>query len=119
MADLTDKKGNKVSVLNQGKGNIHQFVIVFDESNEVGGFAAYMDNDANERIFFHTETAEKYQGYGLASILASEALAATAKEGKKVVAACPYIRTYIQKHKWDGDHRPAGPADIMYVQEHL
>lgn len=118
MTELTDKQGNKVSVVQQGSGSIQQYAIVFDDTDEVGGFAAYMDN-GNERIFFHTETAPKYQGHGLASILAEQALESTRTEGKKVVAACPYIRSYIQKHKWDGEFRPAAPADIMYVQENL
>ncbi|HVW83660.1 MAG TPA: GNAT family N-acetyltransferase [Bryobacteraceae bacterium] len=46
----------------------------------------------------HTEVPDEYQGQGLAGELASAALTWARESGRKVVASCPYVKSYIKKH---------------------
>lgn len=49
-------------------------------------------------VFFHTEVRPEYEGQGLAGRLASFALDATLAAGREIVALCPYIKLYLQRH---------------------
>jgi predicted GNAT family acetyltransferase len=48
--------------------------------------------------FLHTEVPNALQGKGVGSELARGALVAVRKRGDKVVARCPFIAAFIQKH---------------------
>jgi predicted GNAT family acetyltransferase len=59
--------------------------------------------DASEQapdrvVLFHTEVIPEYEGQGLAGRLASQSLDATIASGRSVVALCPYIKAYVQRH---------------------
>jgi len=64
------------------------------------GHLAYLDyrmrGDAVE--YLHTETPEELKGRGLASELAKFALDRDLASGRKVIATCPFVKTYIKRH---------------------
>lgn len=47
----------------------------------------------------HTEVPESMEGKGYGAALAKAALDAARAEGLEVVPSCPFVRTYIQKHR--------------------
>lgn len=62
------------------------------------GLADFTDRDGR-RTFFHTETADGYEGRGLATILVAEALRATRESGLRIVAPCSMVAAYAAKHR--------------------
>jgi uncharacterized protein len=80
------------------------------------GLAAVADR-GNQRVFYHTEVDDKFEGRGLASILVTEALEATRAEGKRVVAVCPMVAAFIRKHPEFSDITdPATPEILQWAQ---
>jgi uncharacterized protein len=61
------------------------------------GLAAYVDTAA-QRIFYHTETGDEFAGQGLGSKLVAAALADTRASGRRIVALCPFVAAYVDKH---------------------
>ncbi|NQX10779.1 N-acetyltransferase [Microbacteriaceae bacterium VKM Ac-2855] len=61
------------------------------------GFAAYTRR-LGRVVFTHTEIGDGWEGHGLGSILAREALANVAESGDTVVPRCPFIAAYLRKH---------------------
>ena len=61
------------------------------------GLSSYVDDGA-QRIFYHTEVSDDFTGQGLASKLTAVALAATRDAGKRIVAVCPLVAAYLDKH---------------------
>jgi predicted GNAT family acetyltransferase len=64
---------------------------------DVAGFAAYRDT-ADARVFTHTQVADDYEGQGVGSRLARAALDDVRENGGKVVARCPFITAWLQRH---------------------
>lgn len=64
---------------------------------ELAGFAEYRDVDG-ARVFTHTEVFDAFEGQGVGSALASGALDAVRAAGTPVVAKCPFIAKYIERH---------------------
>jgi predicted GNAT family acetyltransferase len=87
----TDKTGAPTTVT---AGN-DRFTIAVD--GEKVGLVAFVDHDG-QRIFLHTEVKDAFEGRGLASILVSEALAATRDAGLRIVAVCPMVADFLEKH---------------------
>jgi hypothetical protein len=73
----------------------HRFTIAVD--GQTRGVAEFTDRDGR-RSFFHTETADGFEGRGLATILVAEALRATREAGLRIVAPCSMVADYIAKH---------------------
>jgi hypothetical protein len=88
----TDKTGAPTSV-NAAAG---KFTIAVG-GQEVG-LTTFVDHD-NQRIFHHTEVDDSHEGRGLATILVSEALQATRAAGKRIVAVCALVASYLDKHR--------------------
>ena len=88
---LEDKTGAPVHVAKRDG----DFAISVDGKQV--GLTAYVDRDG-QRVFPHTEVDEAYGGRGLATIVISEALAATRAEGLRIVAVCPTVAAYVEKH---------------------
>ncbi len=61
------------------------------------GRAAFVEHD-DQRIFHHTEVDGAYEGRGLAGILVGAALERTRTDGKRIVAVCPMVAAYLDKH---------------------
>lgn len=49
-------------------------------------------------VFLHTEVQPAFEGHGIGSILAKDALDDVRSKGTKVVARCPFISRFIREH---------------------
>jgi predicted GNAT family acetyltransferase len=70
----------------------------FELIAEGGTAAAYYDLSPGVITFTHTEVPPELSGRGIGSKLARGALQAVRAQGLKVVAECPFIRGYIERH---------------------
>jgi uncharacterized protein len=70
---------------------------VFTDDGKLGGFAQYVKR-AGRVIFTHTEIDDAFEGHGLGSTLARDALDDARAHGLRVVPLCPFIAAYIERH---------------------
>jgi predicted GNAT family acetyltransferase len=68
-----------------------------DGSGVVAGFAEY-DRRADEIVFVHTEVDDAFEGQGVGSTLVRGALDDVRTTGLRVVAKCPFVASWIEKH---------------------
>ena len=61
------------------------------------GFARYHAR-RREIVFTHTQVSDAYEGQGAGSQLAREALDDARRRGLRVVAICPFIASWIERH---------------------
>jgi uncharacterized protein len=87
----TDKNGAPTKVAAEPD----RFTIAVDE--QTVGLTEFADHDG-QRIFTHTEVADEFEGRGLATILIGEALQTTRDAGLRIVAVCPMVAAYVEKH---------------------
>jgi predicted GNAT family acetyltransferase len=87
----TDKTGAPTTVVAESD----RFTIAVD--GQAVGLTQFADRDG-QRIFTHTEVADEFEGRGLATILIGEALQATRDAGLRIVAVCPMVAAYVDKH---------------------
>lgn len=73
----------------------HRFEIHVD--GQVAGFARYR-LEPGKIVFIHTEIDPVYEGKGLGSKLASEALDAARERSLEIDAQCPFIAAYLKRH---------------------
>lgn len=68
---------------------------------EIDGQAAILEyqRPSNFIIFTHTEVPKAFEGMGIANKLAFAALEYAKEQGLRVMALCPFIKSYIHKHK--------------------
>jgi predicted GNAT family acetyltransferase len=66
----------------------------------VGGQVAYLSYERRPDaiVFLHTEVPESLRGRGIAARLAKAAITSARAEGLRLVAVCPYVRTYLRRH---------------------
>jgi hypothetical protein len=65
---------------------------------ELAGFAVYRLSEGVIE-FTHTEVDDAFEGHGVGSTLAREALDDVRRDGsRKVVATCPFISSWIERH---------------------
>lgn len=67
------------------------------EDGRLAGFAQYVTGDG-VRDFNHTVVKDEFEGQGIGGRLARAALDQTRSEGLKVLATCPFIKSWIDKH---------------------
>ncbi|HZA75219.1 MAG TPA: GNAT family N-acetyltransferase [Acidimicrobiales bacterium] len=81
----------------------------------LAGFAVYRD-DAGVRVFVHTEVFPEFEGRGVGSALARGALDDVRASGGSLVARCPFISGYIERHPDYTDllHQRSVSADARY-----
>ena len=60
--------------------------------------AAYYELDGSTITFAHTEVPPELGGKGIGSRLAKGALDQVRADGLKVIAQCPFIKAWIDKH---------------------
>jgi len=70
---------------------------------ERGIAVAYYEPKGDSLVFTHTVVPKRLQGQGLASILIKAALADVRKRGLKIVAQCPFVAGYIERHPEERD----------------
>jgi len=75
--------------------DLHRYEIRVDGA--LAGFAAYRRRPGAV-VFTHTEVDPSYEGRGLGSVLAKQALDDVRARGLGVVPLCPFINAYIQPH---------------------
>jgi len=63
----------------------------------VVGHACIADRE-DQRVFYHTEVDDEFEGRGLATLLIEQALANTRDDGKRIVAVCPTVAGVLKKH---------------------
>ena len=63
----------------------------------VAGFTQYRERDGAIDLV-HTEIDDAYEGQGLGGQLARGALDAVRADGRKVIATCPFVKGWIEKH---------------------
>lgn len=65
---------------------------------ELAGFSAYRLREGVIE-FTHTEVDDAFEGKGVGSALVSGALDQVRAEGLDVIATCPFVRGYIERHQ--------------------
>ncbi|QAY64099.1 N-acetyltransferase [Xylanimonas allomyrinae] len=93
------------------------FVATLDDGTLAG--AAYYERRGGVVIFTHTEVDPAFEGQGVGSRLAADALGLVREAGDVVVPLCPFIRAFMAKHpehddllqtRTDFGTRVAGPG---------
>lgn len=67
------------------------------DGETLAGVAAYR-LAGNTVTFTHTEVDDAYEGQGVGSLLAREALDDSRAHGRRVLARCPFISGWIARH---------------------
>jgi len=88
---LTDKTGAPVTVIREAD----RFTV--GVNGKTVGLVAFAERDG-QRVFFHTEVDDAFGGRGLGTVLIAEALAVTRSDGLRIVAVCPMVAAYVDKH---------------------
>jgi uncharacterized protein len=83
------------SVTVQDNSENHRYEVFLD--GDLAGFSAYRD-EPGRRVFTHTKIDPDYEGHGLGSALARGALDDVRRQGLSVLARCPFIAEYIDRH---------------------
>lgn len=71
---------------------------------EVEGHIAFIDYKltADKLFLIHTEVPRELEGRGVARAIVEKAFQFAKDKGYKVVPICPYIQSYLKKHReWD------------------
>jgi uncharacterized protein len=63
----------------------------------LAGFAQYREVDG-ARVFTHTEVFDAYEGKGVGGALARGALDDVQARGGRLVALCPFVAAYLDRH---------------------
>jgi predicted GNAT family acetyltransferase len=67
------------------------------EDGELAGFIDYIVK--RDRIaLIHTETLAAYKGHGIAERLVRFALGDARQRSLRVIAICPYVRAFVERH---------------------
>ena len=70
-----------------------------------------------ERIFFHTEVDDAFEGQGVASQLVRFALDDAIERGFRIVPVCPYVKAWLKRHDDYAQHAVAvRPRHLEAVQ---
>jgi predicted GNAT family acetyltransferase len=66
----------------------------------VDGQVAFLNYDrtADTLVFVHTEVPLALRGRHLGDVLVKAGLDAARREGLRIVAQCPFVKSYLQKH---------------------
>ncbi|WP_277207376.1 GNAT family N-acetyltransferase [Isoptericola croceus] len=72
------------------------YLALLDDGTEAGG--AYYRRRDGVVTFTHTKVSPEFEGQGVGSTLARGALDDVRGRGEQVVARCPFIKAYIERH---------------------
>ena len=64
----------------------------------LAGFAVYRVVD-DRLVFTHTEIDDAFEGQGLGSELVIDALDDVRARGERIVAQCPFVRRFLERHE--------------------
>jgi uncharacterized protein len=71
---------------------------------DINGNIAFIgyEEDGDTIILTHTEVPEALEGKGIGSILVTKTLNYIEAEGRKIIAQCPFVASYIKRHpEWE------------------
>jgi predicted GNAT family acetyltransferase len=88
----------------------HHYEIRVDGA--LAGLAQFRDR-GNQRVFFHTEIAEAFQGKGMSSVLIAGALDDTREAGMRIVPVCPAVAKYLTRHDEFADIADPVTPDVL------
>jgi hypothetical protein len=74
---------------------------------ELAGIAAYRLSDGRI-VFTHTEVDDTFEGKGVGGRLVGKALDDVRERNLRVIARCPFVRSYIERHPDYADLLVAG-----------
>jgi predicted GNAT family acetyltransferase len=75
----------------------------------LAGISEYELTEDNIIVFLHTVVAQKYEGQGVGGAIAKYALDDARARGMHVLALCPFIRSWMERHPEYSDL--VSPAD--------
>jgi len=66
----------------------------------LAGFSQYERSDDGEPVFVftHTEVDPAFEGQGVGGTLVRGALDDVRRRGARIVAACPFVRAWVERH---------------------
>ena len=73
----------------------HRYEATLDDA--LAGFAVYRE-EGDTVVFVHTEVDPAFEGQGIGGALARGALDDVRQRGRRVVALCPFIAAWIDRH---------------------
>ncbi|MET8835233.1 GNAT family N-acetyltransferase [Micromonospora sp. NPDC004540] len=73
----------------------HRFEILVDDA--LAGFTAYVPR-GEVLVFTHTQVDDRYQNMGVGSALIRGTLDQIRERGGRIVAKCPFMAAFIQRH---------------------
>jgi predicted GNAT family acetyltransferase len=80
------------------RNNTDQHRFEATDDDRLAGYVEY--NLLTHSIMLtHTEVLPEFEGKGVGGFLARESLAAAREQGKQVIPACPFIASYLRKHR--------------------
>lgn len=93
---------------------------VISADGAVAGFAQFFDVDGR-RIFFHTVIGPEFSGAGLATTVIEHGLTAARDEGLRIVALCPLVQQYVERHadEWGPSLDRVTPAMLQVLPPKL
>lgn len=71
---------------------------------DISGNIAFIgyEEDGDTIILTHTEVPEALEGKGIGSVLVTKTLNYIEAEGRKIIAQCPFVASYIKRHpEWN------------------
>ncbi len=68
-----------------------------DATGAIAAVAVYQRLE-DRVVFVHTEVDDAFEGQGVGSLLVREALDTVRGEGLRVVAQCPFVKAWIERH---------------------
>jgi uncharacterized protein len=71
-----------------------------DDNGVVAGFAEYVDRGVSSetRVLTHTEVDDAFEGQGIGSTLAREAIEQSLDDGRRLVVECEFIKSWVERH---------------------
>lgn len=85
-----------MSLTVQENAAAHRYEAV-DESGVVAGFVEFVDHRGT-RLLFHTLVDEAFEGQGVGSALARQAIEQALAAGRPVDVSCPFITRWVESH---------------------
>lgn len=81
----------------------HRYTISADGT--VVGYIEYHDREGN-RALLHTVVEDAWEGHGIGSKLVRGALDDLRQHGRHLLPYCPFVRSYLERHRDDVDLVP-------------
>jgi predicted GNAT family acetyltransferase len=95
------EKSSDFEIINEPKAERYSISV----DGKLAGFTQYRERPGG-LAFVHTEIDDRFEGQGLGSRLISFALDDARARGLAVLPFCPFVKSYIQRHREYADLVP-------------